>query len=76
MPQESDGIFVEKCTDHVPPKSISFGTFVPCEKFAKWLAAVYTKDPVLFEAHLWHQLKLACEVISGDFILIHFKTKP
>ena len=73
--QESNGVFVEKCADHVSPKSLSFETFVPCEKFAEWLVAVYTKDPVLFEAHLLHQLKLACEVINGDFILISFHGK-
>ena len=30
----------------------------------------YTKDPVLFEAHLLHQLKRACEVIDGDFTFL------
>ena len=73
--QESNGVFVEKCADHVSPKSISFGTFSPCVSFAEWLAAVYTKDPVLFEAHLLHQLKLACEVINGDFIFLSFQDK-
>ena len=73
--QESNGVFVEKCADHVSPKSLSFGTFSPCVKFAEWLAAVYSKDPVLFEAHLLHQLKRACGVIYGDFILISFHGK-
>lgn len=41
----------------------------------QWLAAVYTRDPVLFEAHLLHQLKRAREVINGDFIFISFQDK-
>ncbi|XP_020629119.1 histidine N-acetyltransferase-like isoform X1 [Orbicella faveolata] len=73
--QESDGVFVEKCPDHVSPKSLSFGTFLPCVKFAEWLSVVYTKDPVLFQAHLLHQLKRACEVIDGNFIFISFQDK-
>ena len=75
MLQESDGVFVEKCPDHISPKSLSFGTFSPCVKFAEWLAAVYTKDPVLFGAHILHQLKLASETINGDFIFISFHDK-
>lgn len=73
--QESDKIFVEKCSDHVLPKSLSFGIFEPCVKFADWIIAVYTKDPVLFEAHLLHQLKRACEVIDGDFIFLSYQNK-
>ena len=73
--QESDVVFVEKCADLDLPKSLSFGTFSPCVKFAEWLAAVYTKDPVLFEAHLLHQLKRACELINGDFIFLSFQDK-
>ena len=73
--QESDGVFVEKCADHISPNSLSFGTFSPRVKFVQWLAAIYTKNPVLFEAHLLHQLKRACEVINGDFILISFQDK-
>jgi len=75
MLQESDGVFVEKCPEHVSPMSLGFGTFSPCVKFEEWLAAVYTKDPILFEAHLLHQLKRACEVVNGDFIFISFQDK-
>jgi len=68
--QESDEIFVEKCAGDASPRSLSFGAFSPREKFQIWLATFYTKDSVLFEAHLLHQLKRACEVINGDFIFV------
>ena len=70
MLQESDEIFVEKCSDDASPRSVSFRTFSPREKFQQWQAAFYTKDPVLFEAHLLYQLKRACEVVDGDFIFL------
>ena len=73
--QESNKMFVEKCPDHVSPKSLSFGTFTPCVKFVHWVTAIYTKDPVLFEAHLLHQLKRAREVIKGDLIFLSFQDK-
>ena len=73
--QESNKVFVEKCPDHVSPKSLSFGTFTPCVKFVDWITVVYTKDPVLFEAHLLHQLKRAREVINGDLIFLSFQDK-
>ena len=72
MLQESDEIFVEKCGDDASPRSFSFGAFWPREKLQQWQATVYTKDPVLFEAHLLHQLERACEVIDGDFIFVVF----
>ena len=73
--QESGKMFVEKCPDHVSPKSLSFGTFTPSVKFVDWIIAVYTKDSVLFEAHLLHQLKRVCEVINGDLIFLSFQDK-
>jgi len=75
MLQESDEMFVDKCGDDALPRSFSFGTFSPRVKFVQWLAAIYTRDPVLFEAHLLHQLKRAREVINGDFIFISFQDK-
>ena len=44
-------------------------------KFLEWHATFHTKDPVLFEAHLLHQLKRACEVINGDLIFLSVKDK-
>ena len=70
--QESDGVFVEK----FPQNRSALEPFRhACVKFAEWLAAVYTKDPVLFEAHLLHQLKRACEVINGDLIFLSVQDK-
>lgn len=73
--QESDGMFVEKCADDALPRSLSFGTFSPRVKFVQWLAAVYTDDSVLFQAHLLRQLKRACEVVNEDFIFLSFHDK-
>ena len=41
----------------------------------QWLVTFYTKDSVLFEVHLLHQLKRACEIVNGDFIFISFQEK-
>ena len=75
MLQESDEFFVEKCADDALPRSFSSGTFSPRVKFLEWHATFYTKDPVLFEAHLLHQLKRACEVINGDLIFLSVQDK-
>ena len=68
--QESDELLVEKCADDALPRSFSFGTFSPRVKFVEWQASFYTKDPVLFEAHLLHQLRAASKIINSDFIFI------
>ena len=75
MLQESDELFVEKCADDALPRSFSSGTFSPRVKFLEWHATFYTKDPVLFEAHLLHQLKRACEVINGELLFLSFHDK-
>ena len=75
MLQESHEMFVENCPDHVSPKSLRFSSFYPDVKFVVWITSLYTKDPVLFEAHLLHQLKRACEVINGDLIFLSFQDK-
>ena len=76
MLQESDEMFVEKCADDALPRSFSSGTFSQTVKFVEWHATFYTKEPVLFEAHLLQQLKRACEVINDDFLfrLCHDKS--
>jgi len=43
MLQESHEIFVEKCPDHVSPKSLSFSTFYPGVKFLVWITTLYTR---------------------------------
>ena len=73
--QESSECFAEKCTDDAFPGSFSFATHSPRVKFVQWLVAVYTSDSDLFEAHLLHQLKRACEFISADFVFISFQDK-
>ena len=75
MLQEKDEMFIEKCTEGALPRSFSSGTFSPRVKFVEWHATFYTKDHVLFEAHLLHQLKRACELINGDFIFLSFQDK-
>jgi len=32
-----------------------------------WCATVYSCEKGLYEAHLVHQFKMACEVVNGDF---------
>ena len=67
--QEEDLHFaVEKCTDDVPPRSVSFGVLSPRVKFMHWCATVHASDSVLYQAHLLHQFKRACEAIKCPFI--------
>ena len=39
-------------------------------KYKQWVAEVYADSPDLFQAHIVHQLKRACELINDDFIFI------
>ena len=69
--QEHDMYFaVEKCADGTQsPRSVSFGVLSHrISKLVHWCAAVYSSEKVLYEAHLVHQFKKACEVVNGDFI--------
>ena len=61
---------VEKCTDGTQsPRSVSFGVLSHrMSKLVHWCAAVYSSKQVLYEAHLVHQFKTACEVVNGEFI--------
>ena len=34
----------------------------------RWSASICSSDPVLYQAHLVHQFKRACEVIKSDFM--------
>ena len=36
----------------------------------QWVAQVYTDSPDLFQAHIVHQFKRACELINDDFVFI------
>ena len=74
--QECDLHFaVDKCSDGSFPRSVSFGVFSPRVKHVHWSVTVYTSDPDLYEAHLLHQFKRACEVIKGDFRFDTFQDK-
>ena len=75
MFQECSKVFVDKGADNAIPRSISFGTFSKREKFIHWRVSAYAEDPALFKAHLLCQVKLACEVISGDFIFVSWQVR-
>ena len=64
---------VEKCSNGAYPRSVSFGVLSPRIKMAHWCVNVYTSDPILYEAHLVHQFKRACEVIDDNFIFRSFQ---
>ena len=68
--RESTEVYVEKCDDDVIPNSLSVGTLSPRVKYKQWVAEVYADSPDLFQAHIVHQLKRACELINDDFIFI------
>ena len=59
--------FVEKGSVATWPRSLSHGVYAPTVDTKIWQATFYTDDPVIFEAHLLHQFKRACEVIEGKF---------
>lgn len=75
--QEQDLYFaVEKCTDNVAPRSVSFGVLSPrVSKRVYWSATVYSSDPILYEAHLVHQFQQACETIEDAFIFSCYQEK-
>lgn len=75
MLQECSEVLVDKCADDALPKSISFGTFSPRDKFLHWKVSVYAEDSDVFNAHLLCQFKRACEVVSGDFIFVSFQDR-
>ena len=66
--RESTELYVEKCDDDVIPNSLGVGTLSPRVKYKQWVAEVYADSPDLFQAHIVHQLKRACELINDDFI--------
>ncbi|XP_078344594.1 histidine N-acetyltransferase-like [Oculina patagonica] len=66
---------VEKCSDGGFPRSVSVGVLVPAVKCIDWYVTVYTSDPVLYEAHLFHQFQRAWEVIDSGFTFNSFQDK-
>ena len=65
-------VAVENATYHSSP---SLGLLSPRVKYNRWSVAIYSNDSVLYEGHLFLQLKRACEVIKGDFIFISSQDK-
>ena len=68
--EDCNELFTEDFVDDSIPRSISFGTYLPTEKFLDWRTAIYLDDLTLFEAHLLHQLNRACEFIKSDFFCL------
>ena len=68
-------VAVEKSTDDSSPRSVSLGLLSPRVKYNRWSVAIHSNDSVLYEAHLLHQLKRACEVIKGNFFFISSQDK-
>ena len=68
--RESTELYVEKCDHDVIPNSLGVGTLSPRVKYMQWVAQVYTDSPDLFQAHIVHQFKRACELINDDFVFI------
>ena len=70
MQEIGDSVYfaVDKSPDDALPRSVSFGVLSRRVKFMCWATSIYSSDPVLYQAHLVHQFKCACEVIKGDFM--------
>lgn len=66
-------IAVDKSTEYTSPRSVSFGVLSPRVKYLRWTVAIHSCDPLLYEAHLLHQLKYTCEFIKDDFFFISFQ---
>lgn len=62
--------YVEKCSDNSSPRSFSFGCVTQRVDYMHWTTYIYTKDVLLYQAHLLHQFKRACEEIKGRFIFV------
>lgn len=73
--QERDFLLVDKCADDGIPRSFSFGRLSTKVAVVEWIVAVYTDDPGLFEAHIMHQCKHACDIIKGGFSFVSFQDK-
>ena len=67
--QENDLLHfaIEKCADGLSPKSFSIGVLSHRGKFSLWSVTIYSNDPLLYQAHLVHHLKRACEVNQREF---------
>ena len=59
--------FADENSVEASPKSFSYGVHATTVEAEKWEASVYSDDPAIFQAHLLHQFKRACEIIDGKF---------
>ncbi|XP_078375098.1 histidine N-acetyltransferase-like [Oculina patagonica] len=74
--QEHDLYFaVERCTNGASPRSVSFGVLSPTVSIVYWCATVFSSEEDLYEAHLVHQFKKACEAVKDSFIFSCFQDK-
>ena len=62
--------YTEKCCANSFPKSFSFGCITPRVDYIHWTTYIYTSDKSLYQAHLLHQFKRACEVVESRFIFV------
>ena len=74
MQEIGDSVYfaVEKRPDDALPRSVSFGVVSCRVKFTRWTASIYSSDPVLYQSHLVHQLKRACDVIKHGFVFLSY----
>ena len=70
--QENDSLYfaVEKCVDGCDPRSFSLGVRSHYVKFMNWCVTIYSNDPQLYQAHLFHQFKRSCEEIKSEFSFV------
>ena len=52
------------------PKSFSLGCVTPRVDYMHWTTYIYANDVGLYQAHLLHHFKRACEAIKGRFIFV------
>ena len=59
--------FADENSVEASPKSFSYGVHAKTVEAEKWEASIYSDDPAIFQAHLLHQFKRACEIIDSKF---------
>ena len=73
MIEDGDHLFIEECSNEDLPMSFSHGRFTPNTDFQVWTCSIFTRDPVLFNAHLIQQITSATRVIDGNFVFLSFQ---
>lgn len=62
--------YIEKCCTNSYPKSFNLGCATPRIDYIHWTMHIYASNECLYQAHLLHQFKRACETIKGRFIFV------